>query len=124
MIVVWCVTVVEAPAAVAVTTTLEVPVGVERAGGVPPPQLEMSEIASRNEKNAAARMGDLRFVQANATAVRATYSNDVMIESHDDPLDEMNRRGCTLNTPGGAIVAECPTVEMVMTGVTTLRFKV
>jgi hypothetical protein len=116
--------VVEAPAAVAVTTTLEVPVGVEGAGGMPPPQLEMTEIASRNEKNAAIRMGDLRFVEANATAVRETYNNDVVIESQDDAVDKMNRRECTLKIPGRAIAVECPTVEMVMTGVTTLRFKV
>ena len=108
MIVVCCVTVVAAPVAVAVTTTLEVPMGVEGvgAGALALPQLEMTEIASRKERNAATRMCDLRFVQANARAVRERYINAVMTESHDDARDKMNWRGCTLNELGGAIVVE------------------
>ena len=120
--VVWCVTVPEVPAAVAVIVMFVVPVGVE--GGAALPQLEMREMPNKITQNAAPRIGNLRLPRPTASADRLASRMRATAKSSDAALKGVCRSERKLNLLGGVAIAAPLTVDIVMTGVTTLRFKV
>lgn len=125
-IVVWCVTVPDVPAAVAVMVMLVVPVGVEGGGAGELPQLAAKEMLNSRVQNAAPRTKDLQFLlplplasaERLASSIRARASNS---EAAASGACRSNRK---LKLPGGPTIATPLTVLIVITGVTTLRFKV